>query len=447
MSLLLALAAIGLSGLGLATLSGLRGPPRWALAPLLGLGVWSSTYAATLFAFGADPAVRFLKDAALAAFGLASLVVLARKGSTAPPAIVPERARRGLRIALALTAILSAALFVEHSIRYPDGGWDAWMIWNLRARALARAGAAFNDAFSPELLFWVHQDYPLLLPGTVAQGFLIAGSEPRWIPALVAFVFAGLAVTVLVSSLDALRRRDAGLLGAIALLTTPCFIGFAANQQSDVPVGAFLLATSALLAAAIERGERRLFALAGFCASLAAWTKNEGALHAACLATTLAAVPWGPWRERRRALLRFAAGAVPVILLLAWFKLRVSHVNDLFHTARLGSLLELHRWGTLAGALLRRLVFFQSWALWLIAELVVLVAVLPRVPARPAARVVGLALAGALAATSIVYLIQPHELLWFVRASFDRILIQLWPSILLATLLALTPPDPASRLP
>jgi 4-amino-4-deoxy-L-arabinose transferase-like glycosyltransferase len=296
-------------------------------------------------------------------------------------------------------------------------------------------------------LLWAHQDYPLLLPGAVAQGFLMVGSEPRWLPAAVAFVFAALTVAVLASALGALRTPDTGLLGAIALLTTPCFVGFAANQQSDVPIGAFLLATSALLATGIETGKGRLFALAGVCASLAAWTKNEGALYAACLAAALVAVPWGAWRERRRALLRFASGALPVFLLLAWFKLRVSHVNDLLHTASGSSLLDLHKWGTLAAVLLRRLVYFQNWSLWLVAELVVLVAVLPRVPAQPAARVVGLALAGALAGTAVVYVLQPHELLWFVRASFDRILIQLWPSILLATFLALIPKAPSPRTP
>ncbi len=449
MSALLALAAIGLSGLALASMGVRRGPLRWALAPLLGLGAWSAAYAAALFAFGADPAVRFVKDAMLAVGGLAAVVgqaSMARRNARGKEATAgPPGSGRGLQAALAAAAGLSAVLFVEHSLRQPDGGWDAWMIWNLRARSLARAGAAFRDAFSPELLLWAHQDYPILLPGVVAQGFLMVGSEPRWVPALVAFAFACLTVAVLASALETLRPRGSGFLAAIALLTTPCFVGFAANQQSDVPIGAFLLAASALLAAAIETRQPRLFAAAGFSASLAAWTKNEGVLYAACLAATLGAVPWGAGRERRRGLLRFALGALPVLVLLAWFKLRVSHVNDLLHAASLSSLLELPRWAVLAAVVLRRLVFFQNWSLWLVAELAVLVAVLPRVQGRPAARVIGLALGASLGATGIVYLLQPHELLWFVRASFDRILIQLWPSILFATLLALIPPVPSPR--
>src|SRR5207248_10108922 len=37
-------------------------------------------------------------------------------------------------------------------------------------------------------------------------------------------------------------------------------------------------------------------------------------------------------------------------------------------------------------------------------------------------------------------LIQPHPLVWFFRASIDRVLIQLWPSALLATVLAIAAP-------
>src|SRR5438132_133225 len=77
---------------------------------------------------------------------------------------------------------------------------------------------------------------------------------------------------------------------------------------------------------------------------------------------------------------------------------------------------------------------------------------LPHLPRRcaardalgPAARAVGMAIALALAVTMAVYVLQPHPLLWFFRASIDRVLIQLWPSVLLATVLALAP-QPGGR--
>ena len=67
-------------------------------------------------------------------------------------------------------ALVVAGLFLEHSIRYPDGGWDAVAIWNLRARALFAAPQQPGLVFSPELPAQ-HPDYPILLPALVAHGW------------------------------------------------------------------------------------------------------------------------------------------------------------------------------------------------------------------------------------------------------------------------------------
>src|SRR5205823_14020915 len=122
-----------------------------------------------------------------------------------------------LRASVIAAAALATVLFVEHTLRYPDGGWDAWAIWNLRARFLARAGEGFYAAFSPELLFWAHPDYPLLLPGIVAQGFFLARGEPLWIPAAAAYAFAVLVVALLGAAAGALRGPVWGAFAALAL--------------------------------------------------------------------------------------------------------------------------------------------------------------------------------------------------------------------------------------
>ncbi len=441
MTVLLAVAAVFLSGAAV-TRALSRGALRIALALLLGLGIWSAAYAAALFTFGADPRVLAGKDLLLAAGGLAFLAVARRAPGPAGRDEPAASGERWLAWAAAAAAVLATLFFLEHTLRHPDGGWDAWMIWNLRARFLARAGNGFADAFSPGMLFWAHQDYPLLLPGVVAQGFLLAGAQPLWVPAATAWAFAALDAALLAAAVSALRGVGWGGLGALALLSTPCFVGFAANQQSDVLVGAFLLAACVLVAVALERSEPRALALAGLAASLAAWSKNEGALYFLCLAAALVATRWGPLPQRLGGLVRFFLGALPVLALLLYFKLRVAHVNDLLHAGSPEQLLDLARWGALALAVVRRIFFFQDWALWLVAELAVLALVLPRLPARPAARVAGTAVALALAATMPVYVLQPHPLVWFVRASIDRVLIQLWPSVLLATLLALAEPAP-----
>jgi len=441
MSAILAAAAVAISGAAASSLAPVRGAFRAALAVLFGLGIWSAAYSVALFAFGADPRVRLAKDALLVAAGTALIVWRPRRAALAAETVGPASpdAPRWPAYAVAAAAVLATALFVEHTVRVPDGGWDAWAIWNLRARFLARGGAGFRAAFSPEILFWAHRDYPLLVPGAVAQAFLLARSESPWVPAAVSYAFAAAAVVLLGAAARELRGAGWGALAALALLSTPCFVGFAANQQADVPVSALLLAACALTAIALESMQPRALLAAGFAASLAAWTKNEGTLYLSCLAAALLATRWAPLRERLRGVLRFGLGALPVLALVAWFKLRVAHESDLFGIASASRILDASRWGELLASVLRRIVYFQSWALWLVAEVAVLAVLLPRLPRRPAARAIGMAVALALAVTMAVYVLQPHPLLWFFRASIDRVLIQLWPSALLATVLLLAP--------
>ncbi|MFL5308920.1 MAG: glycosyltransferase family 39 protein, partial [Myxococcales bacterium] len=327
MTVVLAAAAVAISGAAASSFAPVRGAFRGALAALFGVGIWSAGYTVALFAFGADPLVRLAKDALLVAAGT---VVLVRRPRRAAAAATSRDSPRWPAYAVAAAAVLATAFFVEHTIRYPDGGWDAWAIWNLRARFLARGGAGFRAAFSPEILFWAHRDYPLLVPGAVAQSFLLARSESPWVPAAVSYTFAAAAVALLGAAARELRGAGWGALAALALVSTPCFVGFASNQQADVAVGALLLAACALTAIAIERGEPRALLPAGFAASLAAWTKNEGALYFACLGTALLATRWAPPRQRLRAVLRFALGGLPVLAQVAGFKLRVAHESDLF---------------------------------------------------------------------------------------------------------------------
>jgi len=449
MSAILAAAAVAISGAAASSFAPVRGAFRAALAVLFGVGIWSAGYSVALFAFGADPRVRLAKDALLVAAGAAVVAWRPRGAALAGDAVgAPSRdAPRWPAYAVAAAAVLATALFVEHTVRVPDGGWDAWAIWNLRARFLARGGAGFRAAFSPEILFWAHRDYPLLVPGAVAQAFLLARSESPWVPAAVSSAFAAAAVALLGAAARELRGPGWGALAALALLSTPCFVGFAANQQADVPLAALLLAACALTAIAVESGQQGALLGAGFAASLAAWTKNEGTLYLACLAAALLATRWAPLRERVRGLLRFGLGALPVLALVAWFKLRVAHESDLFAGASSSRVLDAARWGELLAAVLRRIVYFQDWGLWLVAEIAVLAILLPRLPRRPAARAIGTALALALALTMVVYVLQPHPLLWFFRASIDRVLIQLWPSALLATVLLLAPQSAARTSP
>jgi hypothetical protein len=193
-----------------------------------------------------------------------------------------------------------------------------------------------------------------------------------------------------------------------------------------VPLAVYLLVSMALLAG-------RAPVLAGFAAGLAMWTKNEGSLYVACLALAML------WRERDpRQLLRFALGAAPVAALLAAFKLGLAPPTDLAALSTRASVLQHAfdpaRWGLLALLTLRRIVYFQDFALWAVAEVLLLLLWIRKRPPTT----FGTMLFLACAAYGPIYVLQPHHLDWIYRTSADRIFIQLWPAAVLATLLHLS---------
>jgi hypothetical protein len=432
--ILLALVAIALCGAGLVV----AGFPdlavdrtdralRACIAIALGLGTWSAAYAASRMA-GIPPAV---KDVALACAGAAMLWLTRRKIASSQSAHDP--APRWLWAILLFSCAVAVAAFLEHDWRFPDGGWDAWMVWNLRARFLVRA-QDLRTAFSPNLLSWAHADYPWLVPGLVAQGFSLAGGEPRWVPAIVAAGYGVLAVAVVSLALARLHGARWGLIGGLGIVTLPTFAIFASNQESDIPLAVYVACAAALIAIADARADRAtgLLALAGFSAGLGAWTKNEGSLYSLCLAAGLL------WRSRDwRSTFTFAAGALPAVALLIAFKAGYAPPNDLARFSTTATIIahavDARRWGELLLQSLRRLVFFQVFALWLVAEVLVLAVYVRRLPGTA----VGTALFLAAAAYGPIYVLQPQPLAWVFRTSIDRIILQMWPAVVLATSLAL----------
>ena len=116
----LAAFAIVLPGAALAARAPVSRALRAALVVAFGLGVWSATFLALLFAGLGEH--RAFKDVALVALSALSLW----RAPRVSPRVRPDPPPRWLVAAFAGAALLALALFVEHVWRQPDGGWDAW---------------------------------------------------------------------------------------------------------------------------------------------------------------------------------------------------------------------------------------------------------------------------------------------------------------------------------
>jgi hypothetical protein len=419
-----------------------------ALASGVGLGITAVGLFGWLVLFGPP-------DRALMAVELAVLILVVgwinrAKGwrapvfgtaKTGPPA--SALVDRIVVMAFVVTLACAAAAFVGLSVSRPHGAWDAWMNWNLRARMIFRAGPEWRVAFSP-LIPWSHPDYPMLVQASVVRTWIYAGGETLLGPAMVAFLFTFGTAGLVVAALAALRDRTQGMLAGLVLLATPFLIFHGTSQYGDVPVGFFFLATVVLLALHDRhREDTGVFAiLAGLTTGLAGWTKNEGLLFLA--AVVLAALLTLPRAEGGRRCAReaglFLLGLLPMLVLIAYFKLRFAPPNDLMSTFGTGETLarltDPQRYLAVAKGYGREIATFGFNGLIGAGPLLGAYGVIVGVCAgevrtrwfRMTVWIVALMLMG----HAIVIIATAADVARLVNSSLDRLLLQLWPVIVLA---------------
>jgi hypothetical protein len=425
---LIALAALAALAGGITVLraAGARGPFALAAGAVVGLGLSGTLWSAGLLLLGATGAGSDLMMLLMAA-GLWWRF----RGRPDEEALGEEknnfffaaRAPLWLVAACALAALVVTALFVEHSLRYPDGGWDAVAIWNLRARALFGAPHRLADVFTNELPRQ-HPDYPLLLPGLIAHGWFALGTRTAVVPIAVSLLFAAAGAAALGFAVRDRRGPALGLGAALLLLGTPQFLLLAWNQYADLK-----LAMLWLVAVVLASGGR--FLAAGLVAGLCAYTKNEGLVElAALLGATLFVSGWRP-------ALRLLAGAVLPLALLGYFKLRWAPPNDLVAGAHIADLWRIApgRSPIVLRGFAGRILDFPAWGCVLPFVLACWIAGWRRRERTLAAVFVALVLAALFG----IYLATPIDPAEHIRSSLDRLLFQIWPTIIYATAIALPP--------
>jgi hypothetical protein len=340
---------------------------------------------------------------------------------------------------------LSLPAFLYLLLNRPHGGWDAWAMWNMRARFLFRGGDHWKDVFS--VLGELHPDYPFLVPGVVARAWSYLGSAPVSVPAAASLGFMLATVFLLVSSLRLIRGGSQGYVAGIVLLGASAFTRHGASQYADVYIGFFFLAAVVLASLAFEGAtERRgVMILAGTAAALAAWTKNEGILFLFFFlaAGTLISGIFDGARAGLRRLALLAAGALPIALLVLYFKMRLAPPTDILVEqqggALLARLLDPSRYATVTKAFLVAGVW--KFLLPVLAVYLLLLG-LDRDRARGKGFLVSVAtLLAMFVSYFMVYVTTSKPLEWHLGTSLDRVLVQLWPSFLFSFFLLVRVPE------
>jgi hypothetical protein len=344
--------------------------------------------------------------------------------------------RVGFWLVLAPTLAVFATITARVLQGEPSGGWDAWAIWNMRARMTFRMGSEWPVFSAQSQVIWSHPDYPLLIPASVARGWAWLGRESSVYAASVSVLFALSTVGVLGGFLSRLGGWRMGAVGVLILLGTPFFVIFGASQYADIPLGFFYLSSVASIALA-RRYEQApgLHVLAGVCIGLAAWTKNEGLLFAVVAGLVLMGVSM---RQRSwRAFGVTAVGALVAVLPLVHFKGFHAPANDIVSGAQplLETLFDQARHSQIASAFRRDGLGFGAWRyspIGLMGLSVVIFILRRQFRGRDGLGIVSLMLLMTFVGYYVVYLITPRELQWHLNTSLSRLCLQLWPAVIFA---------------
>jgi hypothetical protein len=443
-------------------------PPKSRLRPplllkiALGMGLGFGTSSVILFlwlrALGSLSGIYPVVEASLALCCVAALFYLGRRTGAPPEGVaraVPG-VSRGLTLLsagalfISIVSILAAALAI--TAREPHGQGDASAIWNLIARFIFRGGSEWADALTHKLT-WTHSDYPLLLPLSVARLWAYAG-ETQLAPALLALLFMLGTLGLVVSSVSLLSTRTQGYLAGLVLLEPFLFFRITTYQYADTPLGFFLLAALVLFSL-YDRvpGGYGLLVLAGLMTGFAAWTKNEGLLILLSIVVgrlVALAVSRG-LRTDLRQMIYFTIGAVPVLLVVLYFKAAIAPANDLVAgqglRATADRLLDFSRYVLILKALTNHFTGFRRWyahPTYLLVIYAWLLGVKTERAERLTLLTLGTALSLILAGYLFIYATTPRDLEWHLTFSLDRLLIQLWPSVVLLFFMFVRAPEEAS---
>jgi hypothetical protein len=339
-------------------------------------------------------------------------------------------------VLLAIVLAGAGVYFVAASVTQPHGTWDAWAIWNARARFLFRGyPGVWMDAFSPAL-DWSHPDYPLLVPVSVVRAWTYIGGDRVIVPIVLAATFCAAIVSTAASSVARSGSAWRGVLTAVMLLASPAFLANAVAQWADIPLAFYILTTCVSIGRATEPGSRpSWWAVAGVSVGLAAWTKNEGLVFAAIVLTVCST--WMYRSDRWRGLARVVpvlAGAAPILAALVVFKLFFAPPNDLMAAQSIDHVLtnlrDVDRLQMVAAAVGKELWFGGAslvGVLPILAMFVLTTGIRRPVPTGPA---LGVACASALIVVDmLVYVLTPHDLVWHLRTSLERVIVQVFPAI------------------
>jgi hypothetical protein len=370
---------------------------------------------------------------------ISTLFFLNKQPFRSPPGTLnlPGRIQMIFLILAGIIVILALAVYVTVSLRQPQGAWDSWMIYNRAARFIYRGGDHWADAFSPELYWFFHADYPPMIALNVASGWGALRQETVRVPMLVGGAFLFGSAGLLFAGLNVYKTLGQAVLALMVLFSVSGFIEIGSKQVADVPLSFFILATGILVFLYSVKVQRGLLVLAGLSAGLAAWTKNEGIVF---MLISLLGLGVAYRKELKQIFPWYMLGLAVPITILVYFKTVMAPPGDLFVglASRVAQVTDLSRHFEILKQLGFDLRMLVNWTLLVVYALVIGIDN-PRATL-PAFLAFLIAILLQLVGYYSIFLVSPHPLLWHLSA-LSRLLLQIGPLIVFLYFSLVRPPE------
>jgi len=341
--------------------------------------------------------------------------------------------------------------FVLLSLNFPHGEWDSWAIWNHKARFFYRSLMENRTNIMGDFnhFSFAHRDYPLLTPLSIARIWSYAGEEIIFVPSAINLLFSIAIALILYGAVSHITNRWNAIFSVIALFGCASFLKQSANQMADIPISYFLLCSIILFTLHdYEKTQGKSYLiLAGIFIALSAWTKNEGLLFLCSIifARFILVVFYFGYSKFFREIIWFVVGSLPILLVLALFKVwyyspsYLISVNSLHQIA--GFLIDPERYWLILKSLFQG-SFNLGKSLFVILPVLILLfqegkSGNPKFNLHFILLVIIFILTGVF----IIYLITPLPLQWQLNTSMDRILLQIFPSALFSVFIYISIPD------
>ena len=342
-----------------------------------------------------------------------------------------------LSLVLAIAMVFIFDRFWMISAGNSHGGWDAWAIWNLHASFIYFGGDEWRNLFT-DILRWSHVDYPLMTPSMIVFGWKILGNNSRFIPMILGAIYTFGTIGVTYAALLYLRNYKIASIAVLILGFTLTFIREGASQYADVPLAFYISCVFSLLLIVTSRKnlDYKLFVLIGILLGFSTWTKNEGIVFVVIFFLVLGikevlnkSIEWKMWGA-------LLIGFIPIEFVLLIFKsitIGNGMVNSLSLQGIMSKLLDYERYKIVIKNTITYLLQFgqKDFSVFIIITILLIITGI-KFSLNNNGIVIGF---GVLITTFILYLfiyvLTPNDIDWHMRTSFLRLVVQLYPSLII----------------